>query len=247
MLMPTLKKHKPDYVDILTDDPTRAPSRRGFSDGINIGNHTYLWINTVGLVLVEHTGQGCQLLNDNGNLSSVIATYAERATRIDIASDILTETMPADFYKASSPTARITASGHQTSDSGQTIYIGSRKSDRTAKVYRYFPPHPRAAFLRVEYTYRKEQAKVVARLLSDGATAADISVSSGDRYGWQHESYKPLISPAVEIAAWRPERRQGKTVTWVYSQVIPAVKRLVKEGALDREDFINAICEDTHG
>jgi len=240
-IMKMLRNHKPDYFEIVGQEPTIAPRRVGFVTGIAIGKHTFIWGNKKGLILIEHTGQGCQLLNDNGNLADVIATYADRATRIDIASDILTETMPADFYKQSSPQKRITASGHQSSDSGQTIYVGSKKSDRTVKVYRYFPPHPRAEFLRIEYTYRKQQAKVVARLLANGATPAEISVSSGKRYGWQHPSYKPLISPDVEISAWRPERRQGKTVAWVYSQVIPAIRRLVAEGALDLQEFIKRV------
>lgn len=240
MLIHELKKNVPDYIS-LPDEPARAPSRRGFSVGLSVGNHTFMWINSNGLILVEHTGKGCELLAMEGILRSVVTRYADRATRLDLASDIHTQTMPVDFVKQSKPTNRITANGHQSSDSGETVYLGSRKSDRTVKVYRYFPPHPRADWLRIEYTYRKQQAKVIAGKVAQGHKLGDLSVSSGKRYGWKHICYKPQETPDFEIEAWRPERRQGKTVAWVYSQCIPAIKRLIAEGALDEQEIINAI------
>lgn len=240
MLIREILNHKPDYITF-PDEVTLAPHRKGFSVGLALGNHTYVWINKAGLMLVEHTGKGCELLSNEGILSDVVGRYADRATRIDIASDILTGTMPDDFCKSASPAKRITASGHQSSDTGQTIYLGSRKSDRTCKVYRYFPPHPRADFLRIEYTYRKKQAKVVAGMIAQGHSIAEISVASGKRYGWAHECYKPHVSPEFEIAAWRPERRTGKTVMWLYSQVLPAMRKLLKEGAFDLDDFLSKL------
>jgi hypothetical protein len=44
-----------------------------------------------------------------------------------------------------------------------------------------------------------------------------------------------------EINAYRPERREGKTVTWLYTQVVASVARMTKDGHLDLEDWINEI------
>lgn len=44
-----------------------------------------------------------------------------------------------------------------------------------------------------------------------------------------------------EIQAYRPERREGKTVTWLYTQVIASIARLTKDGHLDLEDYIHEI------
>lgn len=237
----------PEYLRNLPGEFTVGPGRKGFQAGFAIGNHTYIWGSKRGVVLIEHTGAGCELLQSAGILSTVMSEYAHRATRVDVASDILTEVMPADFVLKVSQTSGTTASGHQSSKTGETYYVGSRKSDRTCKVYRYFPPHPRAGFLRIEYTYRRKQAKVVAALLKLGKTADDIAIASGKRYGWQHECYQPEQSTDLEIQAWRPERRSGKTVNWLYSQCVPAVVRLVREGVLDLDEFIDHLRSKTDG
>lgn len=228
----------PAYLRDLPGDFTAGPGRKGFQAGFAIGNHTYLWGSKRGVVLIEHTGAGCEILQSRDILTAVVSEYAHRATRVDVASDILTEAMPADFVLEVAKTSGTTASGHQHSKSGQTFYIGSRKSDRTCKVYRYFPPHPRAQYLRIEYTYKHKQAKVVAALLALGRSPDEIAISSGQRYGWQHACYKPEAATDLEIRAWRPERRSGKTVNWLYSQCVPAIARLVSEGVLDLDEFI---------
>jgi len=45
----------------------------------------------------------------------------------------------------------------------------------------------------------------------------------------------------LEVKAYRPERRQGKTVTWLYTQVVASVAKMHKEGHLDLEDYIHAL------
>lgn len=237
----------PPYLVNLPGAWELAPNRASFQMGMSIGKHTFMWVNSRSMVLVEHTGQGCEILQECDMLTTVMSEHAHRATRVDVASDILTQAMPADFVAQVGKLSATSASGHQHSKSGQTFYVGSRKSDRTCKVYRYFPPHPRAEFLRIEYTYKRQQAKIVAGLLAAGHSPDDIALASGQRYGWQHSCYQPASRTDLEIAAWRPERRQGKTVAWLYAQCVPAVARLAREGVLDLDEFIQQLREKTDG
>lgn len=213
--------------------------RPGMDRAYRAGDGTYIFANRRGLVLIEHTGQGCDNLEANGMLLDVIKRVHGRITRLDLALDIHTNVTPAEFVSKRGET-RVTARGTQVSKTGATEYIGSRKSDRTCKVYRYFGKHPRAHLLRIEYTYRKEQANVAASfVLKEGI---DETVKrAGSAYAWEHEVY--LKADAEPIPAWRPERRSGKTVAWIYSQCIPAIQRMINEGALSLDEIVDEIKE----
>lgn len=240
-LMQTLVDELPAHVE-MTAVWKHAPKRVGFDLGMNINDHTFIWCNHTGLILCEHTGQACTNLESDGAMDQVIHHYADNLTRVDVATDILSPISPSAFVGRSGQTAT-SAKGYQQSKSGETCYVGSRKSDRTCKVYRYHKPHPRADWLRIEYTYRSEQAKIVGNMLK-GESVENVALKSATRYKWKHPVWKLLKSPKKgEIEAWRPERRQGKTVTWIYSQVIPSIARLVKQNVIDLEEIITAIRE----
>jgi hypothetical protein len=185
-----LKANIPAYIE--TDgESKRAPHRMGFEMGYAFSNHTYIWVNSGGLFLVEHTGKGCDELAERGLLMQLITDRRNDLTRIDIATDILTDVRPMDFV-AKRDATKISATGHVKSETGETCYIGSRKSDRTCKVYRYDGKHPRAAFLRIEYTYKRENARIVANHLQT-RSIDDIALSSGMRYKWRHEVWTHAI------------------------------------------------------
>lgn len=185
-----LRRHLPAYIDT-SGEQTIAPHRYGFVFGVAFDNHTYVWVSVVGLFLVEHTGAGCDLLQDRGMLLSLIHERADNLTRIDIATDMLTDERPADFANHRTG-AKTSAVGYQKSNSGETVYVGSRKSERTCKVYRYDGNHPRAAWLRVEYTYKGHNAKIVARMLKNGDNVHKIAIASGTRYGWKSSAWREL-------------------------------------------------------
>lgn len=185
-----LRQHLPDYIDT-SGESTIAPHRFGFEFGVSFDNHTYVWVSKVGLFLVEHTGAGCDLLQAQNRLESLIHERCENLTRIDIATDMLTDERPADFANQRTG-AKTSAVGYQKSNTGETVYVGSRKSERTCKVYRYDGNHPRAAWLRVEYTYKGQNAKIIGRLLKNGENITKLAISSGTRYGWKSSAWRSL-------------------------------------------------------
>jgi len=185
---------------------------------------------------VEVSGSGCEKLIESGKLTLVLEGCMERITRIDIACDIETDVMPQAFTAVLSH-ERMRSSGYVHSDTGETVYIGSKQSERFARVYRYFEPHPRAHLLRVEHVFRREHAKVVGRsIVEDGVYR--IAASVGKIFGWSHPIWDVDNTTAMDLSLTTPERNAGKTVSWLVRSVAPAIQRLIADGTIrDPEAF----------
>lgn len=188
---------------------------------------------------IEISGQGCERLLSSNHLSSVLGCCKERVTRIDIAVDIDTKTTPDEFVKKVNH-ERMRTSGHVISDTGETCYVGSQKSERYARVYRYSAPHPRSHLLRVEHVFRKDYAKKVASEIV-GASLDSVTVASGLAFGWGHSDWKPENVQSAEISIIFERGNSGNTVYWLVNSVAPAFKRLCDNGSIrDPEAFLKA-------
>lgn len=189
---------------------------------------------------IEISGQGCEnLLDPENTLGKVLNACKDRITRIDIACDIETKTSPSDFVKELNH-ERMRTSGHVISDTGETCYVGSKKSERYARVYRYNPPHPRAHLLRVEHVFRKDYAKRVAEACASDGTES-VGVASGLAFGWAHGDWQPTVVDSPDISVTRERGNTGNTVFWLVNSVAPAFKRLCQTGAIaNPEAFIEA-------
>lgn len=187
---------------------------------------------------VEISGVGCERLITTEKLGRVLAAVSERITRIDIATDIETGTRPSEFVGQLNH-ARMTARGFQKSKTGETCYVGSQKSDRYARVYRYEPPHPRAKLLRVECVFRREQAKIAAKYCVDkGVDAAAAACTAV--FGFTHRDWAPLDSGFLFESTVKGDRAQGKTVFWLATSAASAFKRLVASGEIiDGQAFLD--------
>jgi len=186
---------------------------------------------------VEVSGNGCERLISQGTMQSVLNATAQKVTRIDIACDILTETTPTQFVGKKTH-KRMTASGYQKSAQGETCYVGSQKSDRYARVYRYNPPHPRSDLLRVEHVFRRDYAKVVAgNIVVSGVEA--VAASAAKAFGWAHPDWEPGIHEDRDLRIVKGDRAAGKTVYWLVHSAAPAFQKLVKSGVItDAEQFL---------
>lgn len=183
---------------------------------------------------VEISGSGCEQLITSGYMGGILEKCHERVTRLDVATDIETSTIPSEFVFFLSH-ERMRASGFQKSETGETCYVGSKKSDRYARVYRYFPPHPRAHLLRIEHVFRREYAKVVAKSILE-TSVEGVAAAAGKAFGWAHTDWQPNNSEAPKISLVAPERQAGNTVTWLVRSVAPAIKRLIAEGVIKDPD-----------
>lgn len=179
---------------------------------------------------VEISGQGCERIIELGLMERTLSACAERVTRIDIASDIETSTQPAEFVTIVSH-ERMRANGMQNSETGQTCYVGSKKSDRYARVYRYYAPHPRAHLLRIEHVFRRKYAKSVAKAILD-TSLASIANAAGKAFGWAHSDWQPEAAEHADISIVATERGSSSTISWLVRSVAPSIRRLIEDGTI---------------
>jgi len=207
-------------------------SRAPYTDAWKLGDGgiTLFASPTLAHCCVEISGGGCEALISVGTLDRVLGCVADRVTRIDIASDIRTDTRPDVFVQRISH-ERMRASGYQKSETGETCYVGSQKSDRYARVYRYNPPHPRCDLLRIEHVFRREYAKVVAREMVAG-NVDDVASAAGKAFGWAHPDWNAGDDNAADISIVSERRSTGKTVFWLTDTCATAFKRLCADGTI---------------
>jgi len=214
---------------------SRAPYMDAWTD---TGNGISLFASpTLTHCCVEISGQGCETIIAMGEFDKLLLSVADRVTRIDIATDIETQTKPTEFV-ALTAHERMRASGYQKSETGETCYVGSQKSDRYARVYRYSEPHPRSHLLRIEHVFRRDYAKVVAKAAVDGDIGV-VAMAAGQAFGWAHPEWNVTATSEVDISVVKAERGAGKTVFWLVHSVAPAFQRLIADGTIcDPERFV---------
>lgn len=187
-------------------------------------------------VFIEFSGVGCEWLRSLGALDNLLALVSGRVSRIDIATDIETTTTPREFV-ALSYAPRIVSRSLVTSQTGDTEYVGSRTGERMARVYRYNPPHPRSAFLRVEIEYKGESAKELSRLIGL-ENLIIMSVSANAPFGWQHPIWNPNAIQISKIPSRKHDREGGATLLWLIEVVVPSMKRMEKEGYFNLREWV---------
>lgn len=183
--------------------------------------------------LVSLPGTTCRRIREVGQLGMVLGTKTGAITRVDIACDMETKTTPTEFVKKRTHKKFQTTSFFDSPD-GQTAYVGSWKSDRFARVYRYAEPHPRASLLRAEHVFRGRQAKqVAAQLLT--VTPGALTRALGEIWGWGHADWEPETARQVmskDITAQAPERHASNTLQWLEQSVMSTIYRLWTEGEI---------------
>ena len=207
----------------------RAPYSHSFSwhdNGLTLFIHPNL-----PHALFEMSGKGCDAILHDDWMWDILEPLRERLTRVDIACDMLTDVRPLDFVSQRAE-GRFKSHSEAVSESGETCYIGSRTSNRYARVYRYNAPHERAHLLRSEFVLKAEDAKAIAHsIIQDGLMA--VAAALGDKFGWQHPVWQPSATEPAEVKAYRPDRREGKTLFWLNDTIAPLLLRLHREGTID--------------
>lgn len=204
----------------------------------NVDNSITLYANAkLPHALVEVSGKGMTRLLKSPHAEAILEACAERVTRIDLACDIECDTDPREFA-AEREKGRFKSGSEVVSESGTTVYVGSKTSNRYARVYRYAKPHPRHHLMRVEHVFKGEDAKsMLAYIVQRGYTQA--AQQAQFMFGWKHSDWTLTPAAEREINAYREERGEAKTIYWLYDTVAPVLARLHKEGKLSIEQFFD--------
>lgn len=233
-----------DAIHIVFDgqgfEPSKARAPYRVAVARNDGGARLYGDSHTGTVLFELSGRGCEVLRGEDMARWFVANISERITRIDFAVDVRCDTLPSDFAN-DRDTHHFRSVGFVKSASGETVYSGSPKSDRYARIYRYNPPHPRHKLLRVEFVFRRSLAKAAARSYVEAQSTETYITQLGNTWGLAHRVWKPGVRTDERLRAPIVERRDQDTLSWLYAQVVPAMRRLVKSGALDMTDFLTEV------
>lgn len=228
------------WYDVLKSEQKwlSGENHRPFSAALRRKDNTMSlqWNHKLSHAVFEISGAGCDLLGDTIVTGGLMALVADRAVRVDIATDFLCQVHPARFVEQRHP-GRFKSGGEKFSPTGHTIYVGSRDSNRFARVYRYDEPHPRSKFLRVEHELKHKDARATcAAIAANGVMHTQLAL--GKVFGWQHVLWNPDKISTEKLPAWAPERGNADTLRWLITSVVPAMKRLHDAGTIDIEEFV---------
>lgn len=193
-------------------------------------------------LFVELSGRACANFDAIDCLSLIIAATQDRCSRIDFAVDIETELDPEQFSAFRNGKA-FKSNGTINSPSGKTVYLGSRKSERMARVYRYFDPHPRSHLLRVEAEYKGDAAKVAAKHLVQ-TSVRQACLDAHKPFGWLHTVWNSDGDEGLKIPYKGYSPSNASTVRWLYGDVITALRKAIEGGLVELDDWLAVLAGD---
>jgi len=185
----------------------------------------------------ELSGQAVDMVLSSHSCSDLAVAANNRCTRMDIAIDIETDIRPEEFALQRNEN-RILASDNKKSATGETFYVGSRSSERMARVYRYYPPHPRAHLLRIEVELKGDAAKMVCAEMITGAFR-ELSARVNLPFGWMHPIWNTGNLMLSKIPARKYDNEGAGTLRWLSLTVAPALKSAHQSGLIDLETWID--------
>lgn len=190
-------------------------------------------------VFVELAGKACNNFDAANLLLPLIQKTSDRCTRIDFAVDIECKTSPKEFIEQRDNRS-FKSSGNKYSPTGGTEYIGGRTSERMARVYRYYEPHPRHKLLRVEAEYKGDAAKAAAEHLASHGLQ-QTCMDAHHVFGWKHPVWKPetSVSQKITYRAYKPA--DASTVRWLYGDVATAIRKACKNELIDFEEWLSFV------
>ncbi len=191
-----------------------------------------------GWVALEFSGLGCNVLRECQALDMVLALDTWRITRLDLAIDI-PGADPGEIA-GSVDALRFKTRSSMQSVQGETHYIGSAKSDRMVRVYRYNLPHPRAGLCRVEFVLRNGAARKGAQAILDNGLAS-VGAELVRKFGFTSPALDGVgLAKPIHSYSTGERTRTGK-YRWISGQAIPGIARAIKEGIVSRTEVLAAL------
>lgn len=219
-----------DSFGDMVESGGRAPFNRSYHS--SKGGFTYYETDKKPYCLVEFTGKGCTNLYRVGWMDSILKDWHDRVTRLDIAVDMVTDIRPTLFAKGKGEHGKFKSESVVVSESGETVYIGSKSSNRYLRVYRYNEPHPRSNILRSEFVLRDDYGKQAAQQISMGVSLNEIIKGLYHSFGWTDLS-DIITGKRVLLTSTPKEVHQGKRERWLLTQVLPALREMGEGGNVE--------------
>lgn len=187
---------------------------------------------------MRFTGEACAVFNRRGDgMRDLAFARASRVTRIDLAHDFRVTTRPEDVMNAGfSP--RIQSVSMTKSSTGETLYLGSRQSEKFTRVYRYDPPNPRSETLRVEIEFKGDKAKSISQSLGHQAVP-DVYWGEFRALQLSHDALSSE-APSESKSAPLPRQKTSEAGTdrWLRLVALPAIRSAILNGRLEKQEVL---------
>lgn len=194
-----------------------------------------------GAVLASWSGIGCQWLRSVGCMDLALQRGESLASRIDIALDRPNMGRPSDHVDVLSTDRKYQLSMIN-SQSGQTVYLGSRQSNRFARLYCYTDKnHERSGVMRLEIVYRDASAKRACEAVRQGKILAMMHSESERLQMSCMLDGAHVDAGSGEQMMMYVKRRNPNTLQWIATSVVPSLIRLEDDG--DIPDAVKLIAE----
>lgn len=201
---------------------------------VAVGNDLFrvLWQHNAEWSTLAVNGQGCAVLGDA--VYDLLSLNADRITRVDVAWDMGQHSIsPVEHAgKISGRTKAV-----MESDSGETLYIGSRTSDAFVRMYQYKEPHERAGNTRIEAEFKRSYCLPVVEALTTGNSAGVAA--------WVARKVNlPYGHPVFDVADTKPMKMSTERIPgqdgwerWLRRAAIPAVRKAIKAGIVTLDEI----------
>lgn len=187
----------------------------------------------------EFSGVACLRVMSAGLLDDLIQENHERTSRIDLAIDLDGDLHPIEFIRNNCHCAVKTRS-EIVSSTGETVYVGSRTSERFMRCYRYNQPHERSHLMRIELEFKGDTAKGIARIVAEDGLAT-AQASAHDRYHWSYPVLQSAIAGKRAPRAARTPQALATWMQWLSEAVKPSLLIRWQSGEFDLPQFISEL------
>ena len=212
-------------------------------------------------VMVEMTGQQLSKLRKAGTTESGLISKAielgAKFTRIDFAVDLFdTGGRPVDvlqcwrhdqFYTIAKSVSLVSKETRK-STTGETVYIGSRSSERLVRVYdKAQQQKTKTDWLRVELEAKGKRADQLGRLMqSDGVDKSGLAmladVCEWSDIDWFENIWGSEYEPFEIDSIGRPETDRER---WLRTVVVPVITEELEAGSAWLFDALAAVMQQT--
>ena len=197
-----------------------------------------------GRICMQFPGEACHALRmDTGadgesiGLRGLMTEGRNRFTRIDIAGNWRTGAS-VDSVAASFKKIDLSQHPRYPSGTGLTQWISGLSGEQRGLVYRYFHPHPRADWIRIEFRLHGTSAENLrGEILQHGLLPPYKSLLAAR--GFDDEVMRNALGIGVESARIAYQKRQkAGSLKWLYGTALKSVKTAMETGILTFEDIV---------
>lgn len=182
---------------------------------------------------IEVSGQACGRVTPE-EWHATLAAWGGALSRLDIAVDMACDVTPRQFEQQATD-SKVKTRSQFVSSTGETVYLGSRSSERYVRIYRYNAPHPRSHLLRTEFQLKHGYANAAAESLVDGESLDGIAAELGRVFGFAHPCWPGDPNPVPLVV--HSHAQSGNTVHWLTNTIAPLLRRLEREKKLDVSEW----------